>query len=271
MFQKMSYLIAQNLTNKSFLAGLEPLQDILSTNPERMNVWTANLVNNFIPYASLRNEIANITNPGMRELENDFWQTIQNRNPILRGNLPLKHDPLDGSVVRMWDFPTRMYNFLSPISISGKDTETRRLLRESGYDLNATFTTDNKGNKLTPDQASRMQELMGKQNLEGTLESILLDPVNKARIEFYRDLREEGVPGKSPEDPKNVRFEDSRVYELMTRAFNASKNKAMKTLHVEFPELKTAGRRRDALKRAQGRGHLDTVKEIIKETTGIER
>ena len=270
MFQKLSYLIAQNLTNKSFLAGLEPLQDIISTNPERMNVWAGNMANNFLPFSSLRNEIANVINPGMREVENDFWQAVQNRNPILRGNLPLKYDPLDGSVVKMWDLPTRMYNSISPISISGKDTETRRLLRESGYDLNATFTTDNKGNKLTPEQASRMQELMGKQNLEGTLEGILLDPVNKERIEFYRDLREEGVPGKSPDDPKNVRFEDSRVYELMTNAFNASKNKAMRTLHAEFPELKSAGRRRDALKRAQGRSDKETINKIIK-ITGIER
>lgn len=262
-FQKMSYLIAQNLTNKSFLAGLEPLQDIISTNPERMGVWSGNMANNFLPYGSLRNEIANVFNPGMREVENDFWQTIKNRNPILRGSLPLKYDPLDGSVVKDWDFPTRMWNSISPISIAGKNTETRKLLRESGYDLASTFTTDKFGIKLKPEQASRMQQLMGEQNLEAVLEKILLDPVNKAQIEYYRKLRENGVPGGSPENPKNVEFNKSRVYKLLTKTFNESKARAERTLHEEFPELRDQGRQRAALERAQGRDDKSTINEII--------
>ena len=221
------------------------------------------MANNFLPYASLRNEIANVFNPGMREVENDFWQTIQNRNPLLRGSLPLKYDPLDGSLVKHWDWPTRMWNSISPISIAGKDTETRKLLRESGYDLASTFTTDLNGIRLTPEQASRMQQLMGEMNLEKELEDILLSPVNKKQIEYYRNLRENGVPGSSVEDPKNVRFEKSRLYEEMTRAFNSYKARAMVTLHVEFPELKDRGRAKAALEAAQGRNDTNTIKELL--------
>ena len=262
-FQKMSYLIAQNLTSKSFLAGLEPLQDIISTNPERMNVWTANLANNFVPYASLRNEIANVFNPGMREVENDFWQTIQNRNPVLRGNLPLKYDPLDGSVVKDWDFPTRMWNSISPISIAGKDTETRRLLRESGYDLTSTFTTDSYGLKLSPEQASRMQQLMGEQNLEKALEKILTEPAVKKEIEYYRNLRENGVTGDSKENEGNVEFTKSRVYALLTQTFNRYKARAMASLYTEFPELRDAGRRRKALESAQLRRDTSSIERLL--------
>lgn len=262
-FQKISYLIAMNLTNKSFLAGIQPLQDILATNPERSEVWAANLANNLIPFSSARNELANIINPGMRELEGDFWEVIMNRNPGFRGQLPIKYDPLDGSVVKDFDFPTRMWNSISPIAISGKDTETRRLLRESGYDLAATFTTDGKGNKLTPEMASRMQQLMGENDLESTLEAILTDPKNRREIEYYRDLRERGVPGNSPRDENNVPFEQSNVYRVMNRAFNESKARALRILENEFPELRDLGRRRQALRNAQRRTDTDTIDQII--------
>jgi len=267
LFRKMGYLVAQNLTNKSFLSGIEPLQDILSTDMERNTVWVANLTNNFIPFAAVRNEIANVFNPGMRELEADFWQTIKNRNPGGRNSLPKKYDPLDGSLVKDWDFPTRMWNSISPINISGKDTETRRLLRESGYDLATTFKTDKYGLKLEPEQISRMQQLMGQKvngkNLEDVLREILTDPVNKKEIEYYRKLRNDGVPGNTDTDPNNVPFEQSKVYRLMTRAFNNAKNRAQATLEKEWPELRDVGRRKQALKRAQNTRDFSTINEIL--------
>lgn len=262
-FRKTGYLIAMNLTNKSFLQGLQPLNDILSTNPERSQVWAANLTNNLIPFSSARNELANILNPGLRELEGDFVETIMNRNPGFRGELPLQYDPLDGSVVKDWDFPTRMWNSISPIAISGKDTETRRLLRESGYDLTTTFNTDNNGVKLSPEQSSRLQQLMGEQDLESTLERILTNPENRREIEYYRDLRERGVVGSSPEDENNVPFEQSNVYRVMNRAFTQAKGRAMRVLQNEYPELRDIAGRRQAIRNAQRRTDTDLIDQIL--------
>jgi hypothetical protein len=180
---------------------------------------------------------------------------------------PKKYDPLDGSLVKDWDFPTRMWNSISPINISGKDTETRRLLRESGYDLATAFKTDKYGLKLEPEQISRMQQLMGQKvdgkNLEDVLKEILTDPVNKKEIEYYRKLRNDGVPGNTDTDPKNVPFEQSKVYRLMTRAFNKAKNRAQAALEEEWPELRDVGSRKQALKRAQNTRDYSTINEIL--------
>ena len=47
MFRKAGYIVSMNWTNKSFLAGIQPLQDILAFDGARGAAWAGNLVNNF--------------------------------------------------------------------------------------------------------------------------------------------------------------------------------------------------------------------------------
>ena len=162
-----------------------------------------------------------------------------------------------------WDFPTRLWNSISPIQFSGKDTETRRLFRESGFDLTTTMTTASNGVSLNGPQRSRLAQLMGDQNLEADLETLYRDPAIRDEIAFYQNLRAQGITGNSPENRDNVPYEKSRVYRLTQRLFNRAKTVAMQGLYTEFPELLEQGRRRQVIERAQGRGDSDLVQEIL--------
>ena len=51
-FRKVGFLIGQNITNKSFLAGIGPFGDVLSLNPAQSGVYISNLVNNQLPWAA---------------------------------------------------------------------------------------------------------------------------------------------------------------------------------------------------------------------------
>jgi hypothetical protein len=268
MFRKLGYMIGMNITNKSFLSGLQPLTDVLAFDGARSETWAANLANNFIPFAGIRNEIANVFNPGFRELDRDFRSTIMNRNPGARGELPLQYDPLDGSIVRMWDLPTRLWNSISPIQISGTDTPTRRLLRESGFDLATTFKTDSKGNRLEPEQRSRMMQLMGelKPNIETQLESLFKNKQIKDEIEKYRDLRANGVPGKDLDDPMNMRIEDSLFFDRINDIFKRAKSIAEAQLFREQPSLRGSATRREAARTRQGAGLVESAQELLKST-----
>ena len=73
---QLQYLIAANVTNKTFLAGLMNLGDLMSGKGQSPGAVAANLVNNQIPLSSLRNEIGKAFNPGMRELEGSFQEQI---------------------------------------------------------------------------------------------------------------------------------------------------------------------------------------------------
>ena len=259
LLQKVGYMMSQNLTNKSYLSGLTDLNEILAFNPDRAAVWAGNLVNNFIPWAAARNDIANVLNPGMRELENDFVGTILNRNPLARGFIPLKYDPLNGEVVKEWDFGTRLLNTISPFQISGTDSDTRKLLRDSGFDLTSTFKTDMFGNKLTPEQSSELQRLMGEFNIEKKLEKLYKNPGIIKEIEFYRALREKGVPGVTKDDPENTPFNKSRVYSLTSQIFNDAKKRAMQGLYQMYPELRQQAAQRGAREGAQKSGETSLV------------
>ena len=266
MFRKAGYIIAMNLTNKSFLAGLQPLTDILAFDGARGQVWAANLTNNFIPWSGARNEIANVINPGLREVERDFMTTIANRNPFMRGQLPVQFDPLNGEMIRDFDFPTRMWNSISPIQITGADNPTRKTLRESGYDLATTFATDSFGNRLNPEQRSKMMELMGKEGIEDKLTKLFADPDVKKEMEHYRKLRARGIKGKDLDDPQNLRIEDAYFFEEISRIFNRAKKNAEVELFQIYPELKEAGYDTRIKRRMQGNQMIEQVEQLFYST-----
>ena len=164
-FRKVGFLIGQNITNKSFLAGIGPFGDVLSLNPAQSGVYISNLVNNQLPWAGARKELANLINPGARELENDITRAVDafyNRNPGLKGTLPVQRDALNGEPIQMWDWKTRLFNAISPVQLSFRDNATRRALRESGFDLKVALTTDPLGvRKLSAEERSKFLEYFG--------------------------------------------------------------------------------------------------------------
>jgi hypothetical protein len=265
-YRKLGYIIAMNVTNKSFLSGLQPLTQIISgAQGAGAEVWLGNMINNFVPYGGARNELANIFNPGMRELEKDLWDTIKNRNPFLRGTLPYAVDPLDGSIVRDWDFPTRMWNSISPIQMSGKDTDTRRLLRDSGFDLVTTFGTDSNGTPLNPTERSEMAALMGKYNIEGQLTELFKHPQIRQDIEFYRQQREAGVPGATKDDPKNLDLSKSLFMTQIASIFNTAKKSAQAEMYQKYPSLLQRGELKAIKEHLQKQGDHEGVIKVQQE------
>ena len=266
MFRKAGYLIAMNLTNKSFLAGLQPLTDILAFDGARGQVWAGNLANNFIPWSGVRNELANVFNPGLREVEKDFATTMANRNPFTRGQLPLQYDPLNGEIIKDWDWPTRLWNTISPIQLSGADNPTRKMLRESGYDLATTFKTDSFGNRLNPQQRSKMMQLMGQEGIEDQLTKLFADPTVKKEMEYYKKLRARGIKGKDLEDPQNLRIEDAYFFEEISRIFNRAKKNAEVELFQIYPELREAGYDQRIKRNMQGSQMIEQVEQLFYST-----
>ncbi len=175
-FGKAAYLLSANVTNKSFLAGLLQLQDLLTSQGGDAPRVAANFINNQIPLAGLRNEIGKILSPGMRELETGFIQSVGNRNlwadVITPGEmLPYRYDILNGEKLRDWDPLTRLVNGVLPFNINVGTNQTRELLMRSGLNLKQTFNTGPDGQPLEkfPDIKSKYQFYMGQQNLEAQL------------------------------------------------------------------------------------------------------
>ena len=72
LLNKAGFLLGANLTNKTFLAGLEPMFDVLSGNPAAMSRWTASFGSGMLPGSGLRNELGRLLTPQLKEVEQDL-------------------------------------------------------------------------------------------------------------------------------------------------------------------------------------------------------
>ena len=179
---KTALVMAQSVTSKSYLAGLQQFVDLMSMEPGQGQKMIASLMNNQIPLSSLRNELGKLFNPYMKELSADMEDSLRNRNQLtesLTGKpLPIKYDFLTGKPINDWDAPTRLFNMFSPVQFNLDYSPGKQLLFDSGYDLRVSAYSTPTGVSLkdSPEVRSLYQQAMGKQNLDKQLTELAKQP-----------------------------------------------------------------------------------------------
>ncbi len=196
---KVSLVLAQGITSKSYLAGMQMFVDLVGGRPGQAEKIAASLMNNTIPFSSGRNELGKLINPYMKELGSGIWQSIRNRNltsEYIAGQpLPTKYDILDGGPIKDHDFLTRAYNMFSPVPLNLKQSPGRQLLYRSGYDLRTSVNFSPGGSSSgidlsqEPRLRSEFQREIGLQNLEHRFNKAANDPKILASIaEMEHDI-----------------------------------------------------------------------------------
>ena len=194
---KTSLLLAQGVTSKSYLAGMQQFVDLVGGRPGQAERIIANIANNTVPLAGLRNDLGKLFTPYTRELSSGIDNAVRNRNLLteyVAGEpLPIKWDVLKPNTpIKDWDPITRMWNAGSPIQINLEPSPGRKLLFESGYDLRLSIYYAPDGTNLTdsPTIRSKFQKALGMQNLERTLDKLSKDPKIIASIEeMHKDIK----------------------------------------------------------------------------------
>ena len=181
--QKISLVIAQAVSSKSYLSGIQQLVDLAAGRPGQFERIFASITNNTVPLSGLRNEMGRLFTPYMREINSGILQSWRNRNlgseniPGVDA-LPVKYDMLNGRPIKDWDFMTRAFNAISPVSLNLDSNPARQLLFNSGYDLRISTYYAPDGTNLTdnPEIRSRFQQAIGELNLELDLMRLAKDP-----------------------------------------------------------------------------------------------
>jgi hypothetical protein len=201
-FQKLSLVLMQAASSKSYLQGMQQFVDLLSGEPGQHEKIIASLMNNTMPLAGLRNDIGKLFTPHMKELNKGWADTFRNRNLMMeplagKGALPIKYDMLNGKPIRDYDFPTRMWNMFIPIPLNLDQGPGRKLLFDSGYDLRTSTYYGPDGTDLTesPRLRSEFQRYIGMQNLELKLNKLAKDPrviasIKQMNYDLNNGLRE---------------------------------------------------------------------------------
>jgi hypothetical protein len=237
-FKKISTIIAETVTSKSYIAGLASFVELFTDGGRSGGRIVGGLINNHIPMSSMRNEIGKLISPYTRELNGSIGEAIRNRNKgseIFAGgatqDLPTKYDILNGKPIKMHDFPTRMFNMFSPIQFNMDDSPGREFLFDSKYDMRQSTTTIN-GVSLddSPRLRSEYQRLLGSQNLEAKLDAMAKDPAMQASMRLmvadYNNGNKDYDPMKYPHNIK------------IKAMFAAAQTKAWATLQHDA-EIKT--------------------------------
>jgi hypothetical protein len=179
---RLGFILSMNVTNKTFLTGIQQFIDLVQMKGTKPASAIANIANGTLPWAGFRNELGRLISPGMRELDNGIQDSLRNRNLWAEfmagpdGKLPYRYDVLDGSIIRDYDVPTRLFNTFSPMQINPGVSPTREMLFRSGLDLKTTFNTGPNGEVLTAKMKSEFNRILGQQKIESRLEKLFKNP-----------------------------------------------------------------------------------------------
>ena len=224
-YRKLVVVVMQGLSSKSYLASIQQFVDLFAGREGQMERITASLLNNAIPLSSLRNELGKVINPYMKELNSGWESSFRNRNLFMEGlagegAVPTKYDMLTGRPIRDWDFPTRMFNAVSPFNISLDYSPGRKLLFDSGYDLRTTtfsytFGGVNVSFKDHPHIRSMFQKAIGDQNLQYELDLLAKDPQIIASV---KSMEADTWNGNRERDPMKGYYHNDIIKALFDRA-----------------------------------------------------
>ena len=225
MLNKMGFILSANLTNKSMLAGLEPMNDVLSGNPAALNRWAASFASSFVPLSGARNELGRIIAPQLRELDMEFTQLIRNRNKWTdlmdpKGALPFKYDWIDGKQVGYAEnFFTRVWNATMPMKVHDGVSDERQFLMDIEYDSRPLFNKNTKGVEYTAEERS---ELFSKMGQLGTLKKEIRRIMNSREAKDWKKTLLDERKRFGSADPTQWK----NLYNQLDRAIRVAKREA---------------------------------------------
>jgi hypothetical protein len=164
LLNQSAYLLAASITDKTYMAGMEPFFDVLNGNRGAINRWAGSFLSAAaIPGSSQMAEIARLLDPGLKVINNDLQGMVLNRVPGLRGTLAPEYDWITGEEVNVPDsIWARLRNTYTPWKVSGKITPEAQFLIDIEYDATATLGTNGKGEKLSNEEQSEILSILGK-------------------------------------------------------------------------------------------------------------
>ena len=173
-FNKLMFILAASITDKTFMAGLEPFMDVARGDLGALSRWGGQfLVAANAPMSSQMAEISRLIDPGLKEVESTILDMARNRVPLLKSQMPQKYDWIDGDRIGYPDkagnmyegFMTRVWNNYMPWKVSGKISEEKEFLQMIEFDARPTLRTNGKGIEYSPQERSEITNIMGRDKL----------------------------------------------------------------------------------------------------------
>lgn len=255
--QKLGFALSMNLTNKSFLQGLQPLSDLLSGQPAALSRYTSNLFS-----VGLFNQMSRIMTPGLREVGTDFESNLRNKWNILDvvgigKPLPHAYDYVDGGKVNYEDPITNAMNNLLPFKTQSSPSPEKQFLIDSEFDVLPAFKTSLNGVKYDAVARSELARSMGEQgHFKRAIKEIMQRKDVQEELKNIELARAAGVTGDQ------APLANSRTHYYLSQALYSSVALAKRQIAANNKELQDAEILGIKTKQAQQQGDYGTVLQL---------
>jgi len=249
MLNKLGFLLSANLTNKSMLAGVEPMFDVLRGNPAAISRWAASFTSAQVPFSGFRNELGRLMSPQLREVNQEFFELLRNRNKFLdaldpSSALPNKYDWIDGKLVGYSEnFFTRAWNAISPIKQYDDISPERQYLVDIEYDSRPIFNKNRFGVEYSPEEKSELYSRIGQDgNFRRDLQAIM----QRYPADMFRSSIKQAKTDRASNP--NLPDIDPNLWKGLYREINQALRRAKQTAEINLSTYKEV-RNRSAIKR----------------------
>lgn len=226
----LMYALSANLTDRSFLQGLQPLGNLLNPKSarslERLGLVPAEALNNFFPMAGARRALNNLLQPSMQEFNSEFDRLLSTSTAGLLGDKATSYDYLDAQPVSA---PSGGANAFLPMRVVERGTDPVRDALEN-IEFNSSVIIEELGGvKLKPDHISRLQQLMGETSIHQDLKNYMVrDKTFAEQVEKYKEKLRDG---------HRVSKRNQFWYRGVEQIVRKHRDHALVILRQEFPDL----------------------------------
>ena len=251
----LAFIFAENVTNKSFMDGLQPLLDVANGNQYAVGRYAANILS--VP---ILGQLGNLINPGVRQAESDMLSQIRKKWSILDAAgigepLPFKYDIVEGGKINAEDF---IFKGILPFKMSPSGGPEKDLLIESEFDVQPSFTSSLGGVPYDQTQISKLQYIIGEKGLfKKRLARIAKLPWVKAELESIREARRKGA------DKDKLDLSKSRLHVEIRSALRQSVNEAKFLLGKQDASIGAAENLKYQTERAQKLSDYDKIQRLL--------
>jgi hypothetical protein len=251
---QLGFSIAAAVTEKSFLAGLATIGDMLNPrnmSPQGLESTIYNTLNNFVPMAGARRALYNTMRPYIMEVDGELQRALN----VATGGLVMQGatrvDPLTGEEVP--SFAGNFYNAVSPVRIMPADNDpVKKMLSDINFRIPRN-TTGLGGVELTAKDRNELTRTMYELGLRERLEAVMKTPEFKEAAEAHR--------GRvfNPDNPEQMPPHYRSVWAVWTGV----KDNALRQMSRTNMDFRQRVLNNKNLNRAARAGRYEAVQQIL--------
>jgi hypothetical protein len=230
VMRQLQYSIMAAYTDKSFLAGIATLGEMLNpkalSDPSGMN-FLLNSVNTVLPYSGVRRAFSNSLDPYLKETRGELDRMLVAAAPGFGKDLATVTSPITGKQTRSTG--GGIFNAVSPIRVydAEKDYVVQQLTK-IGYPVNNLLKSGNGSVRLEPEHRERLAQILAKSGLRDKFEETFKSPEWQAMAKAYAGrpvTADMLVVGEDETAPPHIR--------QIGKIFNQFKKPALRQLYEE--------------------------------------